>query len=183
MVLVLTRGHLYQIECYEGFQNTESEKDIRRASKSLLQERIRLNHNKRGWLSKEIEERDAEEVLSNDTYDRITISITKEREAIASRERQVKKYDRLKLRKDKIEENEGSSVDKDRWVMNLSLLSKGIKFSLSKKIPKEEIIAKVESSMKRIDRPEADNIRTKVSLTLQQVQTPKYNISKAERRD
>ena len=86
-------------------------------------------------MSKEIEERDAalKEVLSNDTYDRITISITKEREAIASRERQVKKYDRLKLRKDEIEENEGSSVDKDRWVMNLSLLSKGIKFSLSKK--------------------------------------------------
>ena len=36
--------------------------------------------------------------------------------------------------------------------------------------------------MKRIDRPEADNIRANVSLTLQQVQTPKYNISKAERR-
>ena len=88
-------------------------------------------------MSKEIEERDAalKEVLSNDTYDRINTvhSITKEREAIASRERQVKKYDRLKLRKDEIEENEGSSVDKDRWVMNLSLLSKGIKFSLSKK--------------------------------------------------
>ena len=65
----------------------------------------------------------------------------------------------------------------------LSLLSKGMKFSLSQKqIPKEEIIAKVESSMKGIDRPEADNIRAKVSLTLQQAQTPKDNISKAERR-
>ena len=31
MVLVLTCGHLYQIECYEGFQNTESEKDIRKS--------------------------------------------------------------------------------------------------------------------------------------------------------
>ena len=49
----------------------------------------------------------------------------------------------------------------------LSLLSKGMKFSLSQKqIPKKEIIAKVESSMKGIDRPEADNIRAKVSLTL-----------------
>ena len=64
----------------------------------------------------------------------------------------------------------------------LSLLSKGMKFSLSQKqIPKEEIIAKVESSMKGIDRPEADNIRAKVSLTLKQAQT-KHNISKAERR-
>ena len=66
----------------------------------------------------------------------------------------------------------------------LSLLSKGMKFSLSQKqIPKEEIIPKVvESSMKGIDRPEADNICAKVSLTLQQAQTPKDNISKAERR-
>ena len=119
------------------FKTPKARKLLERASKALLQERIRLNHNKRGWLSKEIEERDAalKEVLSNDTYDCINTvhSITKEREAIASRERQVKKYDRLKLRKDEIEENEGSSVDKDRWVMNLSLLSKGIKFSLSKK--------------------------------------------------
>ena len=60
--------------------------------------------------------------MSNDTYDCINTvhSITKERKSIASRERQVKKYDRLKLRNDKIEENEGSPVDKDRWVMNLS---------------------------------------------------------------
>ena len=135
------------------FKTPKARKILERASKSLLQERIRLNHNKRGWLSKEIEERDAalKEVLSNDTYDRINTvhSITKEHEAIASRERQVKKYDRLKLRKDKIEENEGSPVDKDRWVMNLSgkensegalsLLSKQIKFSLSQKqIPMEE---------------------------------------------
>ena len=57
----------------------------------------------------------------------------------------------------------------------LSLLSKGMKFSLSQKqIPKEEIIAKVESSMKGIDRPEADNI-------LRQAQTPKDNTSKVER--
>ena len=71
------------------FKTPKARKILERASKSLLQERIRLNHNKRGWLSKEIEERDAalKEVLSNDTYDRINTvhSIAKEREAIASR--------------------------------------------------------------------------------------------------
>ena len=84
-------------------------------------------------------------------------------------------------------------VDKERWIINLSdkelsesqkaLLSKGMKFSITQnKIPKDEIISKVESSLKGIERSEADTIRAKVSLTLQQAKTPKDNLTINERR-
>ena len=47
-----------------------------------------------------------------------------------------------------------------------SLLMKGMKFAIiPKHTPKEKINAKVESSLKEIDKPEADTIRANVSLT------------------
>jgi len=62
-----------------------------------------------------------------------------------------------------------------------SLLTKGMKFVVTPKyIPKEEIIAKVESSLEGIDKPEADTICAKVSLTLQKSNKPTNNLSKRE---
>ena len=58
-----------------------------------------------------------------------------------------------------------------------------MKFSITQnKIPTDDIISKVESSLKGIEKSEADTIRAKVSLTLQQAKTPKDNLTINERR-
>ena len=75
----------------------------------------------------------------------------------------------LQDRENDRESTSESIVDKDKWIVNLSdkqlsdneqsLLIKGMKFAITPKhIPKEEIIAKVESSLKGIEKPEADTI-------------------------
>ena len=169
---------------------------IQRASKQLLQERIRLNHNKRVNLKKEIEQGDAalKNILSQEHYDNVKLihDSTQTREMNTSKERQLNKFNRLVSRKDN-QTRTGDIVDKDRWIINLSdkqlsesqksLLEKGMKFSITEnKIPKDEIISKVESSLKGIEKVEADTIRAKVSLTLQQAKAPKDNLSAYERR-
>ena len=45
----------------------------------------------------------------------------------------------------------------------------------------KEIISKVENTEKKFEKAEGDNIRAKVSLSLQQVKVPKDNLSKSER--
>ena len=107
--------------------------------------------------------------------------------------RHLKKIDNLfNKTHDCNELNSKPSVDKSRWVMNLSgnvlseqensLLSKGMNFSITPKIvPMKEIISKVEGSLKTLNKVEGDTIRAKVSLTLQKAKLPKDNLSQAER--
>ena len=64
----------------------------------------------------------------------------------------------------------------------ISLLSKGMNFSITpKEVPVKEIISAVENSVKNLDKAEGDNIRAKVSLTLQNARAPTGNLSKEER--
>ena len=139
-------------------------------------------------------EKSLEEDIPADIHDKVKSvhAITSEREMTAVKERHVQKFERLQAGKasdDGIGEN---FVDKDKWVINLSskqlteneknLLSKGMKFAITPKhVPKKEIISTVEGALTGIDKPEADIIRAKVSLTLQKAQTPKENISRDDK--
>ena len=61
------------------------------------------------------------------------------------------------------------------------LLAKGINFSItSKTLPNKDIIATVEDAVKDLEKEEADTIRAKESLTLQNSKPPKDNLSKDE---
>ena len=178
---------------------TKKARDIcNRAGRLLLQERIHINDKKRKSLKNQIEivESELKETLTSEQYEGVKSihDFTASRESENSKERQVQKFERLLTRKEKENHNNVMEkvVDKDKWIINLSekqlsdgaksLLLKGMKFAITPKyIPKEEIIAKVESSLKGIDKPEADTIRAKVSLTLQKAKCPKDNLTRNER--
>ena len=60
---------------------------------------------------------------------------------------------------------------------------KGLNFSItSKTLPNKDIIATIEDAVKDLEKEEADTIRTKVSLTLQNSKPPKDNLSEDERK-
>ena len=59
----------------------------------------------------------------------------------------------------------------------------GFNFSItSKTLPNKDIIATIEDAVKDLEKEQADTIRSKVSLTLQNSKPPKDNLSKDERR-
>ena len=63
------------------------------------------------------------------------------------------------------------------------LLAKDLDFSISSKtLPNKDIIATVEDVVQDLEKEEADTIRAKVSLTLQNSKPPKDNLSKDERK-
>ena len=64
-----------------------------------------------------------------------------------------------------------------------NLLAKGLNFLItSKTLPNKDIIATIEDAVKDLEKEEADTIRAKVSLTLQNSKPPKDNLSKDERK-
>jgi len=78
---------------------------------------------------------------------------------------------------------------KNKWVINLSsrplsdaevsLLEKRLNFAVtSTNTPATEIVAKVESAIRRFDLEQADTIRRTVNNILQQAELPKPNITK-----
>ena len=82
-------------------------------------------------------------------------------------------------------------TDKMRSVINMSSrqlthietnpLAKGLKFSItSKTLPNKDTIATIEDAVKDPEKEEADMIRAKVSLTLQNSKPPKDILSKDE---
>ena len=170
-----------------------------RASRLLLQERIHLNDKTKKSLKDRIDAitKELTEILSPEDFAKINDihDCTQTRESHTARERQREKYEKLRQQKEGKTENDNVNhvIDKEKWIINLtgdelnddvkSLLIKGMKFATtSRNIPKEEIIAKVESVLKGIDKPEADTIRAKVSLTLQNAKSPKDNLTKRERK-
>ena len=67
--------------------------------------------------------------------------------------------------------------------LETDLLAKGLNFSITSKIlSNKDIIATTEEAVKDIEKEEADTIRAKVSLTLQNSKPPKDNLSKDERK-
>ena len=62
-----------------------------------------------------------------------------------------------------------------------NLLAKGLNLSItSKTLPNKDIIATIKDAVKDLEKEEADTIRAKVSLTLQNSKPPKNNLSKDE---
>ena len=97
------------------------------------------------------------------------------------------------ISKNKVTQSASNITDKTKWVINMpsrqftyietDLLSKGLNFSItSKTLPNKGIIATVEDAVKDLEKEEADTIRAKVSLTLQNSKSPKDNLSKDERK-
>ena len=63
------------------------------------------------------------------------------------------------------------------------LFAKGLNFSItSKRLPNKSIIATIEDAVKDLEKEEADTIRAKITLTLQNYKLPKENLSQDERR-
>ena len=61
------------------------------------------------------------------------------------------------------------------------LLTKTLNFSITyKTLPNKDIIATIEDAVEDLEKEEADTIRAKVSLTLQNYKPPKDNLSKDE---
>ena len=85
------------------------------------------------------------------------------------------------ISKNKVTQSATNITDKKKWVINVSsrqltpietdLLAKGL------------IIATVEDAVKDLEKEEADTIRAKVSLTLQNSKPPKGNLFKDKRKD
>ena len=68
--------------------------------------------------------------------------------------------------------------------LKTDLLARGIKLWItSKTLPNKDTIATVQDAVKDLEKEEADTIRAKASLTLQNSKHPKHNLSKDERKD
>ena len=88
-----------------------------------------------------------------------------------TKERQIRTFNEL------ISKNEKTHLKTD-------LLAKGLKLLItSKTLPNKDIIATVQDTVKDLEKEEADTIRAKASLTLQNSKHPKDNLSKDERKD
>ena len=67
--------------------------------------------------------------------------------------------------------------------LKTDLLARGIKLWItSKTLPSKNYIATIEDAVQDLEKEEADTIRAKVSLTLQNSKPPKDNLSKDERK-
>ena len=96
------------------------------------------------------------------------------------------------ISKNKVTQSATNITDKKKWVINMSsrqlahietdLLAKGPSFSItSKTLANKDIIATVEDAVKDLEKEEADTIREKVSLKLQNSKRPNGNLSRDER--
>ena len=109
-----------------------------------------------------------------------------------TKKRHIRKFNEL-ISKNKVTQSATNITDKKKWVINMSsrqlthiktdLLAKGLNLSItSKALPNKDIIATTEDVVKDLEKEEVDTIRAKVSLTLQNSQPPKGNLSKDERK-
>ena len=63
------------------------------------------------------------------------------------------------------------------------ILAMGVKFSIaSKTLPNKDIMATIEDTVMDLEKGDADRIRAKISLTLQNAKPPKVKLSEDERK-
>ena len=102
-----------------------------------------------------------------------------------TKKRHIQKFNEL-ISKNKVTQSTSNIADKKIWVINMfsrhlthietDLLAKGLNFSItSKTLANKDIIATVEDPVKDLEKEEADTIRAKVSITLQNSKLPKDN--------
>ena len=123
-------------------------------------------------------------------------SKTYKHELEKSKERQLKKFNTLnQKRKDnqqkEINEQTTTTVDKSKWVINLStynitkdereLLENGMNFSVTPPaLPTIDLIAKIETTLTGMTTEEADTIRADLSSIIRKAKPPKRNITRKQ---
>ena len=144
----------------------------------------------------EEEQRDLEEYLSRQ-LDRQTLAAildfvktSYEREFAATKQRQRRKF--AALNKTKPEDGKESTINQDRWVINLSsknineqeksVLSKGLNFAVTPyQLPVEEYVAATElACLQMTDATKAASLRSNVTRILKKTRSIKQNITKEE---
>ena len=162
----------------------------------MLQERIHINHVIRDRLKNSIEQSKGK-ILESITPEEFHLvekihENSNKKSFELTKKRHIRKFNEL-INKNKVTQSATNITDKKKWVINMSsrqlthietdLLAKGLNFSVtSKTLPNKDIIATVEDAVKDLEKEEADTIRAKVSLTLQNSKPPKDNLSKDERK-
>ena len=167
---------------------------LQRAGKLLLQERIHINHVIRDRLKNSIEQLKGKILESITPEEFHLVEKTHEdsykKSFDLTKKRHIRKFDEL-ISKNKVTQSVVNITDKKKWVINMSsrqlnhietdLLAKDLNCSItSKTLPNKDIIATIEDAIKDLEKEEADTIRAKVSLTLQNSKPPKDNLSKHE---
>ena len=169
---------------------------LQRAGELLLQEWIHINHVIHDRLKNSIEQLKGK-ILESITLEEFHLlekihenSYKKSFELM--KKRHIRKFNEM-ISKNKVTQSATNITDKKKWVINMSsrqlthietdVLAKGLNFSMTfKALPNKDIIATVEDAVKDLEKEEADTIRTKVSLTLQNSKPPKDNLYKDERK-
>ena len=94
------------------------------------------------------------------------------------------------INKNKVTQSATNITDKKKWLIYMSsrqlthietdLLAKGLNFSVTSKTLPNKDIATIADAVNDLEKEEADTIRAKISLTLQNSKPPKDNLSKNE---
>ncbi|XP_046398173.1 uncharacterized protein LOC124164978 [Ischnura elegans] len=170
-----------------------AKKILRRTSEALLRERI---HQKRLDLHRLSEElyrihlELAATLTASDweTIEKLSYESSRALET-AHREMQIKKYEKFHARQHPIFDK---GPEKDRCIVNLAnitlddattaVLAKGLNFAITPRdIPRERFITEVESGIRKLPKPVADEIREDVARVLRRAKPPKPNITLKER--
>ncbi|XP_072044968.1 uncharacterized protein [Amphiura filiformis] len=189
--------------------NTEKAKNIiRRAEKELINERIRVIHNKVRNLKKkqECQQNVLETLKIPDPEVRQHVDKhvenNRKHEEETTKERHKKKINWLLEKKELADKNKvsteldlsGTQLKKwrEKWVKNISdqdltdpqqkLLSRGLGFAVAvDHIPHDDFIVACETACTKLSIEEAQNLRMEVAGTLKSANLPKPNISKDEK--
>ena len=114
---------------------------------------------------------------------------TYQKELAKGKERQLKKFTKLHVKKLAQQAETCNSTDKSKWVVNLSshdiskdekeLLEKGLNYSITPTtIPAVELVAKIETVLAGMPTEEADTIRADLSSFINRTQVPKPNCTR-----
>ena len=180
-------------------QDPKSRKILDKASRLLLQNRIHENHNIRKDLQSSIKQTtdNLSDTLTQEHFTQMQDihSKTYKHELGKSKERQLKKFNTLyQKRKDNQQKEineQTTTVDKSKWVINLStynitkdereLLENGMNFSVTPPaLPTIDLIAKIETTLTGMITEEADTIRADLSSIIRKAKPPKRNITRKQ---
>ena len=170
--------------------------------RSFVNERLRLANQRVRELEDEKKWRELglRRKLSSNDFEKVNNIINEHAEQVFQRTKksQQAKFDRWSrqragLTEPPINEEDGSSVNREKWVINLSqhdltdnqqkILQKGLNFAQApRRIMKEEIIANVESTLRKCTaEPERlERARAAIANTVRNAKPPKFNITAGE---
>ncbi|XP_071448005.1 uncharacterized protein [Hetaerina americana] len=183
------------VEVKHHIQSKKALRILRRASTALLRERVQHTRWTIQTRTEELYELHLRlsavlNITDWDTLDRITWN-SATTAFVSTRDKQVKKYERLHGLQHPGLESHGP--EKDRTVVNLtdihlsdaaiSVLSKGLNFAVAPaRLPKEELVTEVEYAVRKLPKEEAEELRGEVSRILLNAKTPKPNVTREERK-